>query len=443
MLQLTQTLVERACKLAPGKAEYAAEYAYQQMLLGDLRGAANSLRSAGAMEEGSQEVMQHQIKCQVLSGQLEEAEQQLEFLSEIQASMELTPEMAFCSALLAASRGQPRDDCVGLLDQAAELHMRALQGVTMSGEFFVKLNPDLLIEIARAYLTHCGTEPEVLDPTSPDAVVLSRATKLLQTVVAQAPGVLDGQILLAQAHYLASNYDAALRCCATCVKADASFAAASLLHAQILLRLEKYKAAHAVLEQALAHNFAIKESPVFNFVKAKALHTQGESEEARATLEKAMSLPGVRSTSSASGGGVRFAEPEGAAPLSAHDRCSIHLLLAEVYVALQLLDKAGSMMQQAIFEFSGTAQEGRVTIANAQLEMQKGEIERALTMLRAIETSSPHYNAARKVGGRALHCIRTHAAACTLHARSVPTACPLHARSLSTACPPPAHRLQR
>ena len=94
-----------------------------------------------------------------------------------------------------------------------------------------------------------------------------------------------------QAHYLASNYDGALRCCATCVKADASFAAASLLHAQILLRLEKYKAAHAVLEQALAHNFGIKESPVYNMVKAKALHTQGESEEARAALEKAMHLP--------------------------------------------------------------------------------------------------------------------------------------------------------
>jgi hypothetical protein len=30
--------------------------------------------------------MQHQIKCQVLSGQLEEAEQQLEFLAEIQVS---------------------------------------------------------------------------------------------------------------------------------------------------------------------------------------------------------------------------------------------------------------------------------------------------------------------------------------------------------------------
>ena len=38
-----------------------------------------------------------------------------------------------------------------------------------------------------------------------------------------------------------------------------------------------------------------------------------------------------------------------------------------------------------------------MTIANAQLEMHKGEVERALTMLRAIQTSSAHYNAARRV----------------------------------------------
>ena len=94
-----------------------------------------------------------------------------------------------------------------------------------------------------------------------------------------------------------------------------------------------------MLEQALAHNFGIKESPVYNMVKAKALHTQGESEEARAalekamhlpisplhlpyispisphqaraTLEKAMQLPGVRSSAPPAGaGGVRFAEPD-------------------------------------------------------------------------------------------------------------------------------------
>ena len=65
--------------------------------------------------------------------------------------------------------------------------------------YFVKLNPDLLLEVGRAYLSHCGAEPEVLDPSSPDAIVLAKATRVLQTVATQAPGVLDGQLLLAQA----------------------------------------------------------------------------------------------------------------------------------------------------------------------------------------------------------------------------------------------------
>ena len=56
---------------------------------------------------------------------------------------------------------------------------------------------------------------------------------------------------------------------------------------------------------------------------------------------------------------------------------------------------AASVMQQAIFEFSGSAQEGRVTVANAQLEVEGGDVERALSMLRGVAPGSAHYLAAR------------------------------------------------
>ena len=47
-------------------------------------------------------------------------------------------------------------------------------------------------------------------------------------------------------------------------------------------------------------------------------------------------------------------------------------------------------MQQAIFEFSGSVQEGRVTVANAQLEVEGGDVERALSMLRGVAPGSAH-----------------------------------------------------
>ena len=75
------------------------------------------------------------------------------------------------------------------------------------------------------------------------------------------------------------------------------------------------------LEGALAHNFALKDAPVFQLVKARVLQTQGEHAEALALLQAAYALPGVRAADGA-------AAP---ADLSEHDRCSIHLHLAEVH----------------------------------------------------------------------------------------------------------------
>ena len=72
------TLSGRACKIAPGRCEYLAEYGYQQLLMGDLRGAMGTLKQAASLEDGAQAVMSHLIKCQILMGQLDDAEQQLE-----------------------------------------------------------------------------------------------------------------------------------------------------------------------------------------------------------------------------------------------------------------------------------------------------------------------------------------------------------------------------
>ena len=58
-----------------------------------------------------------------------------------------------------------------------------------------------------------------------------------------------------------------------CTKADPTFAAASVLHAQILLRQEKHKQAHNVLEQALSHNFDIRDSPVYHLAWGGAFPT--------------------------------------------------------------------------------------------------------------------------------------------------------------------------
>ena len=54
------------------------------------------------------------------------------------------------------------------------------------------------------------------------------------------------------------------------------------------------------------------------------------------------------------------------------------------------------MMQDAINEFQGTGEEVRITIANVDLALARGDIEGALAMLRNIQPDQPYFVQARE-----------------------------------------------
>ena len=84
---------------------------------------------------------------------------QLEFIAQISASLERTPTLSFCAALIAWRKRSSQEEAVTLLDETLELHMRQLRHLPYNDEYFVKLNPDLLLEVGREYLRFCGPEP--------------------------------------------------------------------------------------------------------------------------------------------------------------------------------------------------------------------------------------------------------------------------------------------
>jgi len=388
LLALTLSLTDKACKAAPHKAEYAAEHAYQLMLLGDYGPALTKLKQASAMEDGADEVMPYLIRCQILSGDLLDAEMQLEFVKELQSTP--NPQMALNNALVAWRRHGDADQAISHLDAALEAHMATVRTLRHNVEYFVHLNPDFLLEVGREYLRHCDSEPGARDEASPTSLLLTKVTKLLHIVAKQVPGLLDGQMLLAKAHYLRADFEGAQRACASCSKADPSFTPAALLHAQILMRLDKFKQAGQVIDGILSHNFAVREAPLFQLIKAKLHHVNGEFAEAEQILTRAIKqLPPPHATASAGGD----AESE----LSPSDRCSLHTQLVEAFLGQQKLSEASSAMSTAVVQFDGTAQEGMLTIINAKVQVAKGEIETALTLLRAMPADNAHYHAARRV----------------------------------------------
>jgi tetratricopeptide repeat protein 21B len=177
-------------------------------------------------------------------------------------------------------------------------------------EYFARFNPDFLVEIAKEELQHCGTEAldicklcfdiefhtdssfmmiaEAIPP------VLTKAQKLLELIVKAVPGQLECFFLLARTKYMMNDDEPAQRTAENCLRLNPAFAEAHMLMAQIFLKQDKAKLALQSLEQALAHNFDVRESVLYHLIKARIHEQLGEYEDSLKVLEEAMEIPGVR-----------------------------------------------------------------------------------------------------------------------------------------------------
>lgn len=138
--------------------------------------------------------------------------------------------------------------------------MFTLRGMT-------KLDPDFLLSIAKELLEVVGVEPGPAGEQPSPA--LAKAAKALGPVAFVAPGLLEVQLLMARTRYLSRDFEGAQQVLAEAIQADPTQYNAHVLMAQILIEIGKYKEADASLEQALSHNFEIREKPTYYILKAK------------------------------------------------------------------------------------------------------------------------------------------------------------------------------
>ena len=121
-----------------------------------------------------------------------------------------------------------------------------------------------------------------------------------------------------------ADTEGALRGASHCLRMEPTYSEAHILVAQIHLHDGKHRLAGQALEQAMSHDFAVRESPQFLIMRGKVLTTVGELEEAQKVLEQALGLPGVKAAPS------KAALARKAAPVTLGERVSIFMLLVEV-----------------------------------------------------------------------------------------------------------------
>uniref|UniRef100_A0A6J0TFY9 Tetratricopeptide repeat protein 21B n=1 Tax=Pogona vitticeps TaxID=103695 RepID=A0A6J0TFY9_9SAUR len=387
ILQQTQALVEKAFHLASQSADIATELGYQMILQGKITEAMKWYKAAMALDETSVPALTGIIRSQLMEGKLDDVEQQLEFLNEIQQSIGKSAELSYLRAVLAMKKHKKQEDVITLLNDVLDTHFSSLQGLPLGVEYFEKLNPDFLIEIIKEYLNFCPAQPA--GPGQPVSPLLKPCASVLETVVKTVPGLLQAAYLVAKVKYLAGNAEASQDILQHCIEQDPSYADAHLLMAQVYLLQNNFKLCSQSLELCLSYNFEVREHPVYHLIKAKAQIKMGEIAEAIKTLQMAMNLPGMRSVPS-SKSKMKKIEIDGS------DRVSVYLELVDAHRLNGEQHEAIKVLQDAINEFSGTPEELRVMIANADLALAQGDIEGALTMLRSITPEQTYYVQAKE-----------------------------------------------
>ncbi|XP_066468231.1 tetratricopeptide repeat protein 21B isoform X2 [Tiliqua scincoides] len=387
ILQQTQTLVERAFSLASQNADFATELGYQLVLQGKIKEAVKWYKTAMALDETSVPALTGIIRCQLMEGKLDDVEQQLEFLNEIQHSIGKPAELSYLCAVLAMKKYKGQEEVITLLNDVLDAHFSSLQGLPLGVEYFEKLNPDFLIEIIKEYLNFCPTQPA--GPGQPPSPLLKPCASVLETVVKMVPGLLQAAYLLAKVKYLAGNCEASQSILQRCIEQNPSYSDAHLLMAQVYLLQNNFKLCSQSLELCLSYNFEIREHPLYHLIKAQAQIKMGEVAEAIKTLQMAMNLPRM-SRAASSKSKITKTEIDGS------DRVSIYLELVNAHRLNGEQHEAIKVLQDAINEFSGTPEELRVLIANADLALAQGNVEEALTMLRNITSEQPYFVQAKE-----------------------------------------------
>lgn len=403
VLQCSLGLIEHAIQLNPDNGAFRAERGYQRALLGDFAEAMESYKEALKLDESNEMALHGMIYCQIKLGQLEDASQQMEFLTVIQESIGASASFAFLQALLSWEKDRDRARQVKLLQQAMQVHMdklkETIQGPDVSTHDTMSLlNPLFLVEVATEFLQGDTSQPGGSNDTSSDAV--TKGMSILEKLVNKSPGFLRAQFVLAQAYFDSQRLDDAYQVSNLILKMEPGHSKAHLMQARVSLEREHFRAASACLDQALSYDFSVRQSLSYYIIKARVLENAGDVREALQTLQTAMKMilsAGGSSNSGTSHRRQKQSTDTNAGSVSLFDKASVYIHMAQVLSQLNDIAEATKTVREALDVFRGTSQEVRVLVANSELAIKRGDYDAAIAMLSSVPVGSPAFTKAQMV----------------------------------------------
>ncbi|ODN01250.1 Tetratricopeptide repeat protein 21B [Orchesella cincta] len=217
-----------------------------------------------------------------------------------------------------------------------------------------------------------------------------QAAMILETVIKVCPCHRDTLFISAQIQYLSGDFRSAVAILNRVLNIDTSMIEVYLLMAQVHISQNEFDAASHALDNGLSCNFKIREHPKYQLLLAKVQRQRGENDKALKQLQGALVLI-------QSGRGVLSENQNSPVDFGLSDKMALYMELIAVLRQLGKSDEANAIMQDALGEFKGTHLEGRISLTQAEEMVEKGEVDKALALLKAVQPDQNHYVESRKL----------------------------------------------
>ena len=380
VLELFHKLMAKALQLAPGVPDYLVTCAYIQQVRGHLDEAAAMYENAGNMSmDVNTASIEGVIHCLLLTGDLDRAADQLEFLNEMGVTFGKSSTSSFLDIILMIKRGQDHETVLDALDDALADLGAKLKALKMGAGFLAELNPNVLLDVVGILLDQCGSVPR--GATEPPMPLLKKVNQVLQLVARYAPCIKQAKLFAARSSYLNGDMNAAQRKAQECLRRSPTDPDCLLLLAQIFLHQGKPKSALQAMENAVSHDFAVRELPQYTLVRAHVHAAEREYAEVVAACERLMALPGFKALDA---GGQ-------AAGLAPAEKASVYVMCAETLSKLGEGARAEGLIQEGMQIFESTPEAVRLVIAHCKHLVTQGKADFALKRLGRVPLESPHF----------------------------------------------------
>lgn len=443
ILGRTISLLEAALKVDPLSTAIACELGYQKLLAGDVEGASASYNNASSIDSTDVSALIGLISVQVAQGLHKDAEVQLSMFEAISETIGQDSRIPLLQAQIKGFTN-PNDpsirvEILRLLQSAKAMHLQTFQqGIGTSGlqwlgdankayapyllhppptlslfDFYALLSPELLFEIAKAFLVHPSSNmhSSPIEWTIQKDVIQLKGSaaesslKILSILSEILPTWHTAPLLMAKVHASTNDYTGAQNIIAKVLERSPENIHAYLLLAQIAIDTRKPVVAMDALAKALANSFALQNDKNYLKLRGQSHLMLNEHSEAVTVFDTVIRIlqNGYSPLQVAGGTSVRKTLPPSithADKRTNQEAFEVYLYLVEALIQDKRFSDAEMVLSGAVsFSLELPDSTPKLAIHWAKLHLAREDPDAALERLQTVPPHSSEYAASLLLRG--------------------------------------------